>query len=576
MDRCKNRNGKHLPVELNKYEKVTMHYLWMVALFLILSDGFACFVTAQAVFNRKLFISQVVLFLVLLFSIVLRVVIVGKTPYKPGFFYALMKTSDILLLLLLVTTTRYGFLFYFVILLPIISICISRGFAATLPYICFSYVAHIIILYGRLANHHDALKNVFFFQHQLWRLAFLTALYLFFTVGLRILGTYHDQFTQSEKDNRNLVDKLGRKYAQLEEARKEKQDQYDKLKEVNLQLEDTNKKLTSSIAEFFTLQQISQAISSIFDMNELLQFVNDVIIGVMGVSTSNIALYDIGGERLKVQVSNIVHKKDRAILTDNINTPYLKDAAEHGRTIINNSVNPDEFDFTRGRNVRSLLCVPLQVKGKSYGLVLIEHSIPEAFGEDNVRLLEIITQQISIAIDNTRLYEQLQEFANTDGLTQIYNRVFFQNRLQDELKRAQQQGYEVSVILFDIDNFKRFNDSYGHLFGDIVLKTLAQMLKDSIRQDDIVARFGGEEFIILLPHTGMDFAFEKAEELRNMIEKLTIRDKTISASVTVSMGVSTFPTLAQNETVLLTSADKALYKAKNSGKNCVRVANHNM
>ena len=206
----------------------------------------------------------------------------GKTPYKPGFFYALMKTSDILLLLLLVTTTRYGFLFYFVILLPIISICISRGFAAALPYICFGYVAHIIILYGGLANHHDALKNVFFFQHQLWRLAFLTALYLFFTVGLRILGTYHDQFTQSEKDNRNLVDKLGRKYAQLEEARKEKQDQYDKLKEVNLQLEDTNKKLTSSIAEFFTLQQISQAISSIFAMNELLQFVNDVIIGVMG------------------------------------------------------------------------------------------------------------------------------------------------------------------------------------------------------------------------------------------------------------------------------------------------------
>jgi diguanylate cyclase (GGDEF)-like protein len=216
--------------------------------------------------------------------------------------------------------------------------------------------------------------------------------------------------------------------------------------------------------------------------------------------------------------------------------------------------------------------VPLAVKGKTHGFVLIEHSIPDAFDDDNVRLLEIITQQISIAIYNARLYEQLQEYANTDGLTQVHNRIFFQKRLQQELYHAEQQGYEVSVILYDIDDFKLFNDSYGHLFGDIVLKSIAKAVKESVRKDDVVARFGGEEFIILLSHTGTERAFEKAEELRKQIASLTIGDNNVIASVTVSMGISTFPTLASTEASLISGADDALYEAKRSGKNCVKIA----
>lgn len=571
MDRLNDNARNGLSGELNKYEEVVINFLWLIMLVLIIADAYASYILGQAAFNRNVFLIQAVIFAFMVASIIFRMLVIGKKPIKPGLSYYIIKLVDILLLVILVNTVKHGFLFYFAILLPIISICISRGFRSSIPYLGTAFLLHIAVHFIVSRLNHIFHQESFTQNH--WQYLFLTViLYALFTIFLRIIGIYHNQFAQSERDNQNLVDQLGRKYAQLEEARKEKQDQYDKLKEVNLQLVDTNKKLTSSIAEFFTLQQISQAISSIFDMNELLQFVNDIIIGVMGVSTSNIALYSPGGDRLKVQVSNIFNKKDRAILTDNINTPYLKDAVDQGRTILNNTVNPDDYDFTRGRNIRSLLCVPLLVKGKSHGCVLIEHSIPEAFDEDNVRLLEIITQQISIAIDNARLYEQLQELANTDGLTQVYNRVFFQNRLQDELEQAQQLGYEVSVILYDIDNFKRFNDTYGHLFGDIVLKTLAKLVKESIRKDDIVARFGGEEFIILLPHTGNDQAFEKAEELRKNISELTIRDKDVAVSVTVSMGVSTFPTLAQTELTLLNSADEALYVAKNSGKNCVRVA----
>ncbi len=572
MDKLKDNERRGLSDDLNKYEEAIISFLWLVMLVLIISDAIVCFYIEQAAFNSNVFLVQVFIFVIMVASTLIRALVIGKKQMKPDLSCFIIKFVDILLLVILVNIMRYGFLFYFVILLPIISICITRGFKVSIAYLGTAFMLHLAVHFIILR-----LGRVFFLEYfsmNHWQyLILLGVLYLLFLAFLRIIGTYHNQISQSEKDNQNLVDQLGRKYAQLEEARMEKQDQYDKLKEVNLQLEDTNKKLTSSIAEFFTLQQISQAISSIFDMNELLQFVNDIIIGVMGVSTSNIALYRSSGDRLKVLVSNIYNKKERAILTDNINTPYLKDSIDKGCTILNNTVNPEEFDFTRGRNIKSLLCVPLLVKGKSHGCVLIEHSIPEAFDEDNVRLLEIITQQISIAIDNARLYEQLQEFANTDGLTQIYNRVFFQNRLQHELEQARQLGYEVSVILYDIDNFKRFNDTYGHLFGDIVLKTLAKLVKESIRKDDIVARFGGEEFIVLLPHTAKELACEKAEELRRKISELTIRDNNVQASVTVSMGVSTFPTLAQTERTLLSSADEALYVAKNCGKNCVRLAN---
>jgi len=563
--------GNALLYDLGKYEEIISNYLWIVMLFLIAADTFTGYVVEHVPFRWSAFFVQLTVFVLVIAVSVYKMLRIRKEQLKPGLEYTLLKVLDIVLVVILLNTMIYGHYFYFVVFLPIVSICITRGFSISLPYLCAGFAIQALMFFLS-KNNADIMREYEVNQYNSAFFMLLVIVYITLLILLRLLSIFNRQFRQSELDNQNLVAQLGRKYAQLEQAKIEKQEQFDKLKEVNLQLEDTNKRLTSSLAEFFTLQQISQAISSIFDMNELLQYVNDIIIGVMGVSTSNIALYSGGGDRLKVQVSNIHNKRELAILTDNINSPALRDVINEGRTIINNAVDPDKYDFTRGRNVKSLLCVPLMVKGKTHGFVLIEHSIPDAFDDDNVRLLEIITQQISIAIDNAWLYEQLQEYANTDGLTQVYNRIFFQKRLQEELEHAEQQGYEVSVILYDIDDFKLFNDSYGHLFGDVVLKSIAKAVKESVRKDDVVARFGGEEFIVLLSHTGTERAFEKAEELRKQIASLTIEDNNVIASVTVSMGISTFPTLANTEASLISGADNALYEAKRSGKNCVKIA----
>jgi len=562
----------NLPVEFSSYEKVISIFLGVIIPLLVLSDSYVEYFAKQNMINYRKIFLQSALYITLITAGLYKLSQIKRNNLKPGQLCRILKLIDILLVSLILSTLKYGLLFCFIVFVPIVSICITEGFWASMWYVFYATVIQFFsaLLVPIIIDAEITLINSLNFSREL----FIITLYLVFIVLLRILDMHNDLYTLRELDNQKHLSELKKEYDQLMQARNERQEQFEKLKEVNSQLEEMNRKLTSSLAEFFTLQQISQAISSIFDMNELLKFVNDIILGVMGVATSNIALYNKEGNRLKVQVTNISNARERALLTDNINSPALKECLDKGMTIIDNSVDTNKYSFTKGRNVKSLMCVPLQVKGNTYGLILIEHTITNAFDENSVRLLEVITQQVSIAIENAKLYEKLQDYANTDGLTQVYNRAYFQKRLYEELSRARQQDYEVSIIFFDIDDFKIYNDTYGHLFGDMILQSIALAVKDSVRKDDVVARFGGEEFIILLPYTGKEVAYEKAEELRRKISELVICDQNnnVASSVSVSMGVSTFPTLAKNEIELLNSADKALYAAKERGKNCVSLA----
>ncbi len=572
MFKKKYRIPFNLPVEFSSYEKVISIFLGVIIPLLVLSDSYVEYFAKQNMINYRKIFLQSALYITLITAGLYKLSQIKRNNLKPGQLCRILKLIDILLVSLILSTLKYGLLFCFIVFVPIVSICITEGFWASMWYVFYATVIQFFsaLLVPIIIDAEITLINSLNFSREL----FIITLYLVFIVLLRILDMHNDLYTLRELDNQKHLSELKKEYDQLMQARNERQEQFEKLKEVNSQLEEMNRKLTSSLAEFFTLQQISQAISSIFDMNELLKFVNDIILGVMGVATSNIALYNKEGNRLKVQVTNISNARERALLTDNINSPALKECLDKGMTIIDNSVDTNKYSFTKGRNVKSLMCVPLQVKGNTYGLILIEHTITNAFDENSVRLLEVITQQVSIAIENAKLYEKLQDYANTDGLTQVYNRAYFQKRLYEELSRARQQDYEVSIIFFDIDDFKIYNDTYGHLFGDMILQSIALAVKDSVRKDDVVARFGGEEFIILLPYTGKEVAYEKAEELRRKISELVICDQNnnVASSVSVSMGVSTFPTLAKNEIELLNSADKALYAAKERGKNCVSLA----
>lgn len=458
---------------------------------------------------------------------------------------------------------------YLLLVIPLIFAGFYKRKKSVLLLLAFSaviklgYVFLAVFLFNQsFINLFHAISDIFWSY-----VILLSIIYISSSVG--------QAMTDNDKENQRLVIELGEKYEQLEAAQNEITNQYDRLKESNHKLEDTNIRLTSSIAEFYTLQQISEAIGSIFNISELLKFVNDVIIGVMGVNYSTIVLLDQKKKnRLKVQFTNIQTKEDLAILNDNINCKFLLDILSNEKPILENDVTSDKFDFIKTREIGSFICIPLSSKSRKFGLILIEHKNKNTFNEENLRLVTTICKSVSMAIENAELYANLQELATIDGLTGVFNRVYFHQKFESEFKMAKESGYDLTLVILDIDHFKKFNDTYGHMFGDVVLKSVAQTVKSNLRATDTVARFGGEEFVIILPRTTVQEAFERVESLRHKIANNIVKDNLISASVTASFGIACYPETSNNEIELIRDADNALYKAKDSGRNCIKISRY--
>jgi diguanylate cyclase (GGDEF)-like protein len=176
------------------------------------------------------------------------------------------------------------------------------------------------------------------------------------------------------------------------------------------------------------------------------------------------------------------------------------------------------------------------------------------------------------------MYRRMEELAVTDGLTGLYNHRRFRAALSDEVRRAERAGTALSLLMLDLDHFKRLNDTYGHPAGDSVLRQTAALLRRTVRDIDIAARYGGEEFAVLLIDTDAADALRTAERVRIAVEAETFSHERTQLDVTVSVGASTYlarasePEAARSADALLRSADRALYAAKEAGRNCARHA----
>jgi diguanylate cyclase (GGDEF)-like protein len=169
-----------------------------------------------------------------------------------------------------------------------------------------------------------------------------------------------------------------------------------------------------------------------------------------------------------------------------------------------------------------------------------------------------------------RSNELLKELSNTDPLTRLYNRRYLSQTLRIELERSRRYGEQVSLVMLDIDNFKKINDEYGHQNGDIILMEIAETIREGRRCYDIAARFGGEEFLLVLPGTSLEGGVKVAERIRGKVQSLSFKPPLDTLTVTISLGVATFPSAqADDEDSLIRAADEALYRAKQSGKNRV-------
>ncbi len=227
-------------------------------------------------------------------------------------------------------------------------------------------------------------------------------------------------------------------------------------------------------------------------------------------------------------------------------------------------------------------CIPILAHGETVGLLHLEFGKGDAADTEmpddaavaeQRRLGLVCAEQISLAIANVKLRDQLRDQSIRDVLTGLYNRRYMLETCRREFSRAARTGLNVSILSIDIDLFKKYNDNHGHDAGDMVLRAVGECLETMFRNEDVPCRFGGEEFVVLLPSADADAAAQRAEQLRSKVESLVVRyvEKNLPR-ITISVGVAAFPEAGENPLIVLKAADEALYRAKEKGRNRVELS----
>jgi len=211
------------------------------------------------------------------------------------------------------------------------------------------------------------------------------------------------------------------------------------------------------------------------------------------------------------------------------------------------------------------LAAILQIENRTAGLLLLLRDTP--FDETDAQLLEIFAAQVAMLLGHLSAREQIQNLADTDDLTGIWNKRYFRRQLPQEIERARVYSLPLSLLMFDVDDFKDINDSLGHTIGDVVLSELCGAVRETLRPPDLFARFGGDEFAIILPHTDLGGACAVAQRILNQVRALTVpTDEEGSVQCSISLGVADYAS-GDGATDLIRRADERLYDSKRSGKN---------
>lgn len=240
----------------------------------------------------------------------------------------------------------------------------------------------------------------------------------------------------------------------------------------------------------------------------------------------------------------------------------------------NDSRHDPEFDRRVGVESRSVLAAPLISRGRVIGVVKLVNRLPgDFFSPADQSLVTLLMEPAAIALENAILFKKMEELSVTDDLTRLYNGRYLNSFLLREIKRCRRYHFPVSLIFLDMDGFKTVNDRFGHLAGSQTLTEIGQVLRQTVRDIDVVARYGGDEFVIVLPQTDAQGAMVIGERIRKRIENAKfLPGMGLSVHLTASLGISVFPELGRTRDELIHGADTAMYRVKGSGKNGVQLA----
>jgi diguanylate cyclase (GGDEF)-like protein len=313
------------------------------------------------------------------------------------------------------------------------------------------------------------------------------------------------------------------------------------------------------------INEIARQTTGVLDLEELLRTVCELIQDAFHVSHVSLFLRDD---------QDLVLRAHHGTLTPSIpQGGRFAATTEPWASILAGNSTVTESDLRASTSTKffaesaSRIRIPLVSFGQTLGVLALDSSELDAFRDGDLQFLEAVADICATAIQNAHYVERVKQLAYLDGLTGIFNRRFFEMRILEEIERARRYGTGMAIIMADIDLFKRLNDEFGHVLGDEVLRQVSSLFHQQVRKIDVVCRYGGEEFAILLTQTGAQHAINIAEKLRKMVANWQFPG--VPRTVTISAGAAAFPDQGMTRDELVKAADNALYAAKQAGRNRV-------
>ena len=333
----------------------------------------------------------------------------------------------------------------------------------------------------------------------------------------------------------------------------------------------TEETLNRKHARYVQLQAIAERLSSLTTLETIAELAVESAYSLIGKSDACM-LFLLDPDRQLLTLFASKRQTGLSAIRTKHGDQFDRFVLRTHRPLLVNDVRRD-FRFSVGleadRPIGSVIACPLLMGQSAEGLLRLDSPRSGAYTQDDLRFLDILMDLVATAVTNARLFARTQQLALTDGLTSLALRRPFMEKLGQEISRSARSGEPMAVCIADVDNFKRFNDTYGHTAGDLILRAVAEVLRSGAPEGSMAARFGGEEFALLLPRMGIEEAAKVADGFRQGVEHGVRQAPGAHGTVTISLGVAAFPQDGTADLELIRSADQRLYEAKKRGRNRV-------
>lgn len=313
----------------------------------------------------------------------------------------------------------------------------------------------------------------------------------------------------------------------------------------------------------------------VFDgIGEVLEHIVKNAVSMTRAESATLRIFDVKTGKLHIKASHGLSDGYLNAAPLKLGEGILGRVVLTGNPFMTNDVSVEKHcmykELAKKEGINSIISVPLKTKQTTIGCLTVYRKTEDKFTDSELMILNILSSQSTEAIEKTKMLEDLKKQATYDLLTEVYNRNYILKRFEEETKRSARFNLLFSLIFIDIDDFKKFNDEHGHLYGDKLLVDLVGVIKKNLRKNDIVGRYGGEEFIILAPETDKKGGLILAEKILKAVNDYSfIGTSGEINNVSFSAGVASFPEDGKSSSELIGKADNAMYMAKKNGKNRV-------